>query len=163
MATSLTDVEVAENARKAERRQEYMRELKLNSRLSWPFHLRLGFATSISFMTGLALGMTHGSQATALRFRAENAHRLPTTPTGWYFYHKSKNYQMALGGLKEGVKMGGKMGFWVAGFFSIEEMFDRYRGTNDFFNTVIASLSVAGGFSLWSMPTLSSNLTPNFH
>ncbi len=46
--------------------------------------------------------------------------------------------------------MGAKVSFWTAGFFSIEEMFDRYRGTKDFINTVIASLSVAGGFSLWS-------------
>lgn len=47
--------------------------------------------------------------------------------------------------------MGTKVSIWTAGFFSIEEMFDRYRGTKDFINTVIASLSVAGAFSLWSI------------
>jgi hypothetical protein len=57
---------------------------------------------------------------------------------------------MALGGVKEGFKMGAKVSFWTAAFFSVEEIFDRYRGTKDFVNTVIASLSVAGGFSLWS-------------
>jgi len=101
-------------------------------------------------VAGLTLGVMHGSQTAGLRFRAENAHRLPTTPTGWYLYHKSKNYTRALGGLKEGVKMGAKIGIWTAGFFSIEDMFDRYRGTKDFINTVIASLSIAGGFSLWN-------------
>jgi len=99
----------------------------------------------------MALGLSHGSQTTGLRFRAENAHRLPTTPTGWYLYHKSKNYNMALGGVKEGFKMGGKVSFWTAAFFSVEEIFDRYRGTKDFVNTTIASLAVAGSFSVWSM------------
>jgi len=119
--------------------------------MSLPFGMRLPLATTLSFVSGMALGISHGSQTAGLRFRAENAHRLPTTPTGWYLYHKSKNYHMALGGVKEGMKMGAKVSFWTAGFFSIEEMFDRYRGTKDFVNTVIASLSIAGGFSLWSM------------
>jgi hypothetical protein len=132
------------------KREEY-RLLKENSRFSLPWGQRLPIAASLSFVAGMALGLSHGSQTTGLRFRAENAHRLPTTPTGWYLYHKSKNYNMALGGVKEGFKMGGKVSFWTAAFFSVEEIFDRYRGTKDFINTVIASLSVAGGFSLWSM------------
>jgi hypothetical protein len=131
------------------KREEY-RVLKENSRFSLPWGQRLPIAASLSFVAGMALGLSHGSQTTGLRFRAENAHRLPTTPTGWYLYHKTKNYNMALGGVKEGFKMGGKVSFWTAAFFSVEEIFDRYRGTKDFINTVIASLSVAGGFSLWS-------------
>lgn len=144
-------VSEAETLERAEKRKERIRLLKLNSRLGIPFPVRLPFVTSVSFMSGMALGLSHGSQAAGFRFRAENAHRLPDNPTGWYLYHKSKNYQMALGGVKEGFKMGAKISFWVTGFFSIEEMFDRYRGTKDFFNTVIASLSVAGGFSVYSM------------
>ncbi|KAA8574705.1 hypothetical protein EYC84_003955 [Monilinia fructicola] len=69
----------------------------------------------------MALGISHGSQTAGLRFRAENAHRLPTSPTGWYLYHKT-----------------------------IEDMCDRWRGRKDVVNTVVASLSVAGGFSLWN-------------
>jgi hypothetical protein len=133
-----------------ERRREEIRRLKIDSRFSIPFGLRLPLATSLSFLAGMGLGVAHGSQVTALRFRAENAHRLPTSPTGWYVYHKSKNYQMAYVGIKEGFKMGAKVSFWTAGFFYIEDTFDRYRGTKDFVNTVIASLSVAGAFSLWS-------------
>jgi hypothetical protein len=98
----------------------------------------------------MGLGVSHGAQEAGLRFRAENAHRLPTSPTGWYLYHKSKNYKMAFGGVKEGIKMGAKVSVWTIGFFYIEDMFDRYRGTKDFINTVIASLSVAGAFSAWS-------------
>jgi hypothetical protein len=64
---------------------------------------------------------------------------------------QEQELQHGIGGVKEGFKMGGKVSFWTAAFFSVEEIFDRYRGTKDFINTVIASLSVAGGFSLWSM------------
>ncbi len=132
-------------------RQERLRQLQRDSRFSMPFGIRLPLATSLSFLVGMGLGLSHGSQTAGLRFRAENAHRLPSTPTGWYLYHKSKNYQMAFGGVKEGMKMGAKVSLWTAAFFSIEDIFDRYRGTKDFLNTVIASLTVAGGFSLWSM------------
>jgi hypothetical protein len=155
-----TTIEEEEAEKRKQWRAEYMRQRKLNSRISFPFEVRLPFAASVSFVAGMALGMTHGSQSAGFRFRAENAHRLPTTPTGWYLYHKSKNYNMALGGVKEGFKMGARVSFWTAGFFSIEEMFDRYRGTKDFFNTVIASLTVAGGFSLWSMLSSFPTLPP---
>lgn len=148
MADPVSEAEALERKQK---HAEAMRILRLDSRLSIPFGLRLPVATSMSFLSGLALGISHGSQAAGYRFRAENAHRLPQSPTGWYLYHKSKNYKMALGGVKEGFKMGAKLSFWVAGFFSIEEMFDRYRGTKDFINTILASLSVSGGFSLYSM------------
>ncbi|KAJ5037313.1 uncharacterized protein L3040_007489 [Drepanopeziza brunnea f. sp. 'multigermtubi'] len=145
-----TDSEEEEKKRRAEWHTEAMGRLKTDSRMSFPFGIRLTLATSISFAAGLVLGISHGSQMAGYRFRAENAHRLPTTPTGWYLYHKSKNYNMALAGVKEGFWMGGKVSIWTAGFFTIEDMLDRYRGTKDFFNTVVASLSVAGGFSLWN-------------
>ncbi|KAI9834893.1 MAG: hypothetical protein M1819_002801 [Sarea resinae] len=121
-------------------------------RLSMPFSIRLPLSMSLSFIAGLSLGLGHGMQTAGYRFRAENAHRLPTTPTGWYLYHKSKNYHMMFGGVREGLKMGAKMGWWVGGFFTVEEAVDRLRGQGqkDFFSTVVAGLSVAGGFSLWN-------------
>jgi hypothetical protein len=155
-------IEEEEAKKRAEWRAEQNRLMRMDSRASLPFAIRLPVATSLSFFTGMALGVSHGSRTAGLRFRAENAHRLPTSSTGWYLYHKSKNYYTALGGLKEGMKMGAKISFWTAGAFSIEEMFDRYRGTKDFVNTVLASLSVAGGFSLWSMFCLYHE-TPNMH
>ncbi|KAG9232941.1 hypothetical protein BJ875DRAFT_362642, partial [Amylocarpus encephaloides] len=131
-------------------RAEQMKEIRKDSRVSIPFAVRLVGASSAALLAGIGMGLLHGSQTAGLRFRAENAHRLPDSPTGWYLYHKTKNYHMALGGVREGIKMGAKVGFWTASFFSIEEMFDRYRGKKDCVNTVIASLSVAGGFSLWN-------------
>ena len=122
-------------------------------RLSIPFYIRFPLATLGAFITGAALGVSHGGKTAGMRFRAENAHRFPTTPTGWYLYHKSKNYHVALGGIKEGLKMGFKIGFWGGSFFAIEEAVDRWRGTKDFLSTVVAGMSIAAGFSgqPWSM------------
>jgi hypothetical protein len=142
----MADTSQALAAYKARREQ-----LIANSRLSLPTPIRITLATASSFVLGLGLGLSHGSKTAGLRFRAENAHRLPKTPTGWYLYHKSKNYHVALGGVKEGLKMGVKISAWVAAFFYIEDCWDEIRGEKDFLNTVVASLSVAGGFSLWSM------------
>lgn len=146
---SPTDEELLEAQMKVWRKHHH-EALKLDSRMSIPYGARLPLCTSISFLCGMALGISHGSQTAGLRFRAENAHRLPTSPTGWYLYHKSKNYNTALGGVKEGLKMGGRLAFWTAGLLAIEDMCDRWRGRKDVVNTVVASLSVAGGFSLWS-------------
>lgn len=119
-------------------------------RLSIPFVVRFPAATGVAFITGLSLGLQHGSKSAGLRFRAENSHRFPTSSTGWYFYHKTKNYHMMLGGIKEGLKMGSKIGLWGGGFFLVEEAVDRLRGTKDFASTVVAGLSISGGFSAWS-------------
>lgn len=57
---------------------------------------------------------------------------------------------MALGGIKEGLKMGTKVGVWVGMFAVLENGWDECRGKKDVANTVLATLSVAGGFSIWS-------------
>ena len=126
-----------------------------NARLSIPFKYRLPATTIGGSAVGLLLGISHGSRVTGLRFRAENAHRLPSSSTGWYLYHKSKNYHMALGGVKEGLKMGAKMSFWVGTFFTIEEAIDGFSGKRDFMSTTAAGLTVAGGFSAWSKSVVS--------
>jgi hypothetical protein len=88
-----------------------------------------------------------------LRFAAENSHRQPNTSTGWYLYHKSKNYHVMLGGIKEGLRMGSKCGITAGMFCTMEEAVDRMRGTTDFMSSVLAGLGIAGGLSLWSMYT----------
>lgn len=132
--------------------QERRRITLENSRLNMLAPTRIMLASVASFGVGTALGMTQGSKMAGLRFRAEHAHKLPTTPTGWFMYHKSKNYKMATGAVKEGLKMGVKVSFWTTAMFVIEDLYDESRGSKDFVNTVLASLTVAGGFSLWSMP-----------
>lgn len=131
-------------------REEYT-QLWKESRLSIPPLIRIPAAALTSFTVGMTLGLAHGSKMAGLRFRAEHAHRLPTSTTGWYLYHKSKNYHLAFGGLKEGFKVGARLSVLSTAMFCAENLFDVYRGTKDVFSTVMASLAVAGGFSFWSM------------
>ena len=119
-------------------------------RLSSPFSQRLPLATMFSSIVGASLGVSHGAVTAGLRFRAENAHRLPVTPSGWFLYHKSKNYNVMHGGVVEGAKMGAKVAFLVGGFFTVEEAVDRVRGTEDFLSTVVAGGGISGLFSVWS-------------
>ncbi|SZF05526.1 unnamed protein product [Blumeria hordei] len=125
-------------------------EMRQEARLGLPFAIRLPLAVTLGALVGASLGLGHGATVTGLRFRAENAHRLPTSPTGWYLYHKSKNYVTALGGIKEGGRMGLRVGMWTAAFFTIENIFDNWRNEKDFLNTTGGGLAVAGGFSWWS-------------
>lgn len=121
-------------------------------RLSLSTQLRCTYAALSGFATGSFLGLTHGSKTAGLRFRAENAHRLPTTQKGWYLYHKSKNYHIMLGGIADGLKLGPKLSLWASSFFAIEAIVDNVRGPGgkDFLSTIVASLTVSGAWSLWS-------------
>lgn len=112
-----------------------------------PSRLLLGSVAS-SFV-GFTLGAVQGGQMAQLRFRAEHAHKMPDTTAGWYLYHKSKNYHAMQGGIREGFRMGLKTGFWSLMALSLESTVDRYRGSSDMFSTVVATLTVAGAFSLW--------------
>ncbi|SPJ76335.1 uncharacterized protein FTOL_06066 [Fusarium torulosum] len=118
-------------------------------RLSVVTPTRLMLGTLSSALVGFSLGATQGGQMAQLRFRAEHAHKMPDTTTGWYFYHKSKNYHAMQGGIREGFRMGLKTGFWSLMALSLESTVDRYRGASDMFSTTIATLTVAGAFSLW--------------
>ncbi|KAI1479077.1 hypothetical protein K445DRAFT_53612 [Daldinia sp. EC12] len=130
-------------------REEYT-QLWKDSRLSIPPLIRIPAAAVTAFGVGMTLGLAQGSKMAGLRFRAEHAHRLPTTTTGWYLYHKSKNYHLAYGGLKEGFKVGVRLSILSTSMFCAENLFDVYRGTKDLFSTVMASLAVASGFSFWN-------------
>nr|POE92333.1 hypothetical protein CFP56_70404 [Quercus suber] len=147
-----------------ERRAEW-----LTSRLSIPFPLRLPLSLVLAGCGGFGLGVYHGSQTNGLRFRAENAHRFPTSQTGWYLYHKSKNYNMALGGVVEGLKMSLRFGLWTGLYVGMEEFVDRGRGgmvrlwrrfrgldvdsklvmSRDVFSSILAGFGTAGVFSAW--------------
>ncbi|KAH6887738.1 hypothetical protein B0T10DRAFT_74541 [Thelonectria olida] len=118
-------------------------------RLSIATPSRLMMGTISSVLVGFTLGATQGGQMAQLRFRAEHAHKMPDTTTGWYFYHKSKNYHAMQGGIREGFRMGLKTGLWSMMALSLESTVDRLRGSSDMFSTTIATLTVAGAFSLW--------------
>lgn len=93
------------------------------------FDKRMLLAAFSSLGCGFILGSTHAGRLASLRFRAENAHRLPTTQPGWYLYHKSKNYYKAKYGITEGLRKGTWLVAWTSMFFIIEESMDVFRGT----------------------------------
>ncbi|RMZ81799.1 hypothetical protein DV738_g1942, partial [Chaetothyriales sp. CBS 135597] len=123
-----------------------------NERLSMPLEVRGPLVLLASFITGLGLGGTAAGQMRADRYRAENAHRYPTTEAGWYLYQRSKNYHIFLGGFSGGVRSGALLSLWAAGFMATEEGIDQLRarllhrpdGQRDFVSTVIAALALAG-------------------
>ncbi|PGG95667.1 hypothetical protein GX51_08182 [Blastomyces parvus] len=111
--------------------------------------VRLPITMGAAFAAGMALGAGHGSTRAAFRYRAENAHRLPTTTMGWYHYHRSKNYKSLVGGVKDGMKMGMKLGAGAFTFCLFEETVDHARhGRRDFLSTVTAGLTFSGLYSL---------------
>ncbi|PVH93467.1 hypothetical protein DM02DRAFT_619266 [Periconia macrospinosa] len=98
-------------------------------RLSLPFDRRLLLASFASFSCGTFLGYLNTSRMAALRFRAENAHRLPSTQPGWYLYHKSKSYYKFQQGIPAALRSGAYLSLWTGIFFVIEESMDVFRGT----------------------------------
>ncbi|KAK5154490.1 hypothetical protein LTS14_006626 [Recurvomyces mirabilis] len=153
----------------------------LTERLSTPFPARLLLSLTISTFAGFTLGLSQGGLTSGLRFRAENAHRFPSTQTGWYLYHKSKNYHIALGAVREGFRMAGRVALGAGVFFTFEEGIDRARAgvlrqwrevrgrrssegeedrtiesCRDFVSTIFAGLGTAGMFSAWNRFPLST-------
>lgn len=111
------------------------------------FHLkpydRIRMAASIGGLIGAGLGFYEGVKLSSLRYLTENAHRLPTTVGGWYFYHKKKNYVMIISGCKDAARLGLKYSLGVSSFFALEYLIDYTRNTIDFLNTTAAGAIVA--------------------
>lgn len=124
--------------------------LKAGERLSIPRNLRVPGGMALGFFGGMGLGFSHGGKMAGLRFRAENAHRLPTSQANWYLYHKSKNYHVMLEGAKEGMKMGVRTSIWTGGFLGLELYLDDKRETSDFLSSAFAGLGTGALFSIWS-------------
>jgi len=117
-----------------------------------------------AFSVAFALGVVEGGNTAGFRYRAENAHRLPTSEAGWYLYQKSKSYHTTIGGIRQGVKNGFGFAGWAALFVAVEEGLDRARGRifadakereqgllargqRDVLSTVSAAVTVAGIYS----------------
>lgn len=121
-------------------------------RLGMEVKKRLPYTTIAAFASGMTIGSFHGSKKASYQFRAENAHRYPTTSAAWFQYHKSKNYASVVGGVKDGMKLGFKLGAGAFAFCLFEETVDYARDdTRDFLSTVTAGLSFSGIYSLLGM------------
>ncbi|KAJ3128368.1 hypothetical protein HK098_004615 [Nowakowskiella sp. JEL0407] len=114
----------------------------LSPELKWLTKVSIAGGVS-GFMAGCYLD---GSKR-SLQFLAENAHRLPKTVQGWYFYHKYKNYEVVdaafRGGLRQSVKFGGMSML----FCSIEQILETVTGRESFLNTTGAGIISALLFS----------------
>lgn len=147
-------------------------------RLGMPFDRRLLLSAFTSFSCGSTLGYLNTSRLASLRFRAENAHRLPISQPGWYLYHKSKNYFKLKHGLTAGLRSGLYLSAWASVFFIVEESMDVFRGTwragrslremegvseldiksvdhavqgsRDFWSSVVAGIFTGGLWSAWN-------------
>ncbi|KAF2440036.1 hypothetical protein P171DRAFT_117223 [Karstenula rhodostoma CBS 690.94] len=157
-------------------------------RLGMPFDRRLLLATFTSFSCGSMLGYLNTSRLASLRFRAENAHRLPISQPGWYLYHKSKNYYKLKYGITAGLRSGVYLAAWTSIFFLVEESIDVFRGTwragrtfgemegiseldiekvdtgveksRDFLSSVVAGMVTGGLWSAWNkFPVLTAART----
>ncbi|KAK4058127.1 hypothetical protein OIO90_000866 [Microbotryomycetes sp. JL221] len=102
------------------------------------------FAASVF---GFVSGLLTSSRLAARQFLAENAHRLPTTVQGWYFYQKTKNYRVMYYGLLGGFKTGGRIGLWTASFVGLQNAID--LGVRRVMNPATASDDDA-----WQQPQL---------
>lgn len=150
---------------------------KKPGRLAMTWAQRVGIANTFAMLSGFGLGSTYAGRMAGFRYRAENAHRFPTTRPGWYLYHKTKNYVMMKDGIQEGVKRGLQFVGWTTLFFLIEESLDVFRGTwragrtldemegvdelemprmereiensRDFLSTSVAGIVTAGVWSVW--------------
>ena len=112
------------------------------------FHLgprtRLEAFAATAGVIGAGAGFYERVKMLSLRYLTENAHRLPTTVGGWYFYHKKKNYVMITLGVKQACRTGIKYGAGVGGFFGLEAAIDYARGSIDFLNTAAAATIYLG-------------------
>ena len=121
-------------------------------RLGMEIQKRLPYTTNAAFATGMVIGCSYGGKKAAYQFRAENAHRFPTSGAGWLQYHRAKNNIVFVNAVKEGLRMGFKLGASAFTFCLFEETVDYARhDQRDFLSTVTAGLSFSGIYSLLGM------------
>ncbi|KAJ3880164.1 hypothetical protein F5051DRAFT_173207, partial [Lentinula edodes] len=117
-----------------------------NGRIHLAVPPRLFIVPGVAFIVGATIGIVRGGRATSLRFLAENAHRPPRTVKGWYFYNKTKNYRVLLGGMKGAAKESGKLVAISVGWVAIEEGLRVLGGPWNEVKEVGAGLGTAGLF-----------------
>lgn len=101
-----------------------------------------------AIILGTTLGLVRGSRRASLRFLAENVHRPPTTVQGWYFYNKTKNYRVMMGGLREAGADALRLGAAAVGWVAAEEGAKALGGVWADAADVLAGVGTAGVFSL---------------
>ncbi|KAL1744397.1 hypothetical protein HDZ31DRAFT_38762 [Schizophyllum fasciatum] len=96
-----------------------------DARVRLPFPDRLWIVPLGSSVLGTLIGLRRGARHASLQYRAENAHRPPRTVGGWYFYHKTKNYRVILGALRQGGRTGPLVGAIAGTYVFLEDLVER--------------------------------------
>jgi hypothetical protein len=131
---------------------EYLRR-DTNERLSMRPADRISLGIVSGLLAGMCVGFMRGYQMADLRFRAENAHRMPKSEKGWFFYHRSKTHYSVLAGMKLSAKTGSVFALMSGMFLILEDQLDNIRGgqSKDCISTTIAGTMAGGLYSLASM------------
>lgn len=105
--------------------------------------------TRYAAASGFALGALIGGRTAGLRFTAERSHQKPTSKSGWFLYHRQKNYTIALGGIKKGILFAGKFAGWMGCFYALDIALDIYDGRRvQWWHAPLAGISMGSLFSL---------------
>jgi Na+(H+)/acetate symporter ActP len=101
---------------------------------------------------GFASGAYLSGRQRSLQFLAENAHRLPKTVKGWYFYHKYKQHEAIHGAYKGGLRYALRFGFVGLMYCGTEALMESEKfgliGTESWMCSLGAGLVTANIFSL---------------
>lgn len=122
---------------------------RARDRFDTPAPARLVLLTGLTSVTTFLLGALQGGKLSGYQFLAENAHRLPRTHQGWYFYHKTKNYRVMYGGLRHGFRYAGRTAGWTLLFGALEAGIDAVRGPEyvDFLSPAAAAATTGALFA----------------
>ncbi|KAL2912633.1 hypothetical protein HK105_207849 [Polyrhizophydium stewartii] len=117
-------------------------EASVSPHTLWTARLALG-----GVATGIMIGAVKGAKRRSVQFLAENAHRLPTTVGGWYFYHRHKQMAMIHTAGVEAMRQAGHFAL-LSGLFAVSELaVDSAIGQESFLNAAGAGAITAGLFS----------------
>lgn len=140
----------------AEQQQSFLDTLQeiqdesFEDRFGLPVPARLTlFGLGAGIMGGVG-GMIHGWSQASLKYLAANAHRLPKSYNGWFFYHKRKSYYCTKSAMALAFTTGIRLSSFVVGIFALEAGFDYLRdGQKDWANTAMA-ISLPGFGYAWA-------------
>ncbi|RUP44766.1 hypothetical protein BC936DRAFT_149032 [Jimgerdemannia flammicorona] len=117
------------------------------SRAGLPPASRILTMTTVGSLWGFVIGSYIGGRQSGVQYLAENAHKLPRTVQGWYFYHKTKNYKVMMGGIRKGFRFAGKTGGLCLAYGLIEAAIDRAREEADVINSAVAGVTTGAMFA----------------
>ncbi|OMJ08749.1 hypothetical protein AYI69_g10953 [Smittium culicis] len=87
---------------------------------------RISILTMTGVLSGAVAGGYLGGRFASWQYLAERSHNLPTTVSGWYYYHKWKNYRVILGAFKKASYYGLRIGAVVGMYEVAEAAIDRH-------------------------------------